>query len=65
MFCCSECILSEGKQNNHYGPEHKIALLDEVMSKFEDDSKALSYRIKALTNIIEDEINEKKMKLKI
>ena len=60
MFCCSECILSEGKQNNHYGPEHKIALLDEVMSKFEDDSKALSYRIKALTNIIEDEINEKK-----
>jgi len=60
MFCCSECILSEGKQNNHYGPDHKIALLDEVMNKFEDDSKALSYRIKALTNIIEDEINEKK-----
>ena len=60
MFCCSECILSEGRQNNHYGPEHKIALLDEVMSKFEEDSKALTYRIKALTNIIEDEINEKK-----
>jgi hypothetical protein len=60
MFCCSECILSEGKQNNHFGPEHKIALLDEVMNKFEEDSKALTYRIKALTNIIEDEINEKK-----
>ena len=60
MFCCSECILSEGKQNIHYGPEHKIALLDEVMIKFEEDSKALFYRIKALTNIIEDEIAEKK-----
>ena len=60
MFCCSECFLSEGRQNNHYGPEHKIILLDEALSKFEEDSLALAVRINNLKVIINNEIEEKK-----
>ena len=60
MFCCSECFLGEGKQNNHYGPDHKIILLDEALSKFEENSQALSVRINNLKVIINNEIEERK-----
>ena len=60
MFCCSECFLSEGRQNNHYGPDHKIILLDEALSKFEEDSEALAVRINNLKVIINNEIEERK-----
>ena len=60
MFCCSECFLSEGRQNNHFGPEHKIILLDEALNKFEEDSEALAVRINNLKVIINNEIEERK-----
>ena len=60
MFCCSECFISDGRQNNHYGPEHKIILLDEALNKFEEDSLALAVRINNLKVLINNEIEEKK-----
>jgi hypothetical protein len=60
MFCCSECFLSEGRQNNHFGPEHKIILLDEALNKFEEDAQALAVRINNLKVIINNEIEERR-----
>ena len=57
-FCCLECFESNAKNNIHFG--HKITLLDESMSKFEEDMKFLDERIQYLKTIIENEIVEKK-----
>ena len=60
-FCCLECFEEKGKYNHHSG--HKISLLDEVLTKFEEDTKFLEERIQYLKGIIETEIGEKKTDL--
>jgi len=57
-FCCLECFDENAKFNNHFG--HKISLIDEIMGKFEEDTKFLDERIQYLKTIIENEINDKK-----
>ena len=63
VFCCLECFQIDSKHNYHYG--HKIALLDEVINKFEEDSKFLDERIQYLKTIIENEITEKKNEIQL
>ena len=60
-FCCLECFDENAKFNNHFG--HKIALIDELMSKFEEDTKFLDERIQYLKTIIENEITDKKAEI--
>ena len=55
-FCCLECFEEKGKYNHHSG--HKISLLDEVLTKFEEDTKFLEERIQYLKGIIETEIGQ-------
>ena len=58
QFCCLECFENYSTNNIHIG--HKIALLDDLLNKFEEDSKFLDERIQYLKTIIENEIGEKK-----
>ena len=60
-FCCLECFDEKVKNNFHLG--HKISLLDETISKFEEDTKFLDERIQYLKGIIENEINDKKSEI--
>ena len=62
-FCCLECFESTANNNIHYG--HKITLLDESLSKFEEDMKFLDERIQYLKSIIENEIGEKKNEISL
>ena len=62
-FCCLECFEENAKNNFHKG--HKIALLDETMTKFEDNTKFLDERIQYLKSIIENEINDKKNEINL
>ena len=63
VFCCLECFETDSKYNSHHG--HKIALLDEAINKFEEDSKFLDERIQYLKTIIENEITEKKNEIQL
>ena len=60
-FCCLECFDEADPNKSHKG--HKIKLLDEVLIKMEEDSKALDERVASLKNIISDEMAGKRNEL--
>ena len=60
-FCCLECLVNTNGKNLH--KNHKIHLLDEIISKSEEDSGALEERIKNLVKIIDNEIQLKRTEL--
>lgn len=55
-FCCLECL--DDSIITH--KNHKIRLLDEILIKMEEDSKALDERIINLKSIIDNEMNLKR-----
>lgn len=60
-FCCLECFDENEIGKTHKG--HKIKLLDEVLIKMDEDSKALDERVASLKNIINDEMAAKRNEL--
>ena len=60
-FCCLECFDESDPIRSH--KNHKIKLLDEVLAKIEEDSKALDERVLSLKNIIGDEMAAKRAEL--
>ena len=56
-----ECLVNTNGKNLH--KNHKIHLLDEIISKSEEDSGALEERIKNLVKIIDNEIQLKRTEL--
>jgi hypothetical protein len=55
-FCCLECL----DDSNTIHKNHKIRLLDEILNKMEEDSKALDERIINLKSIIDNEMGLKR-----
>ena len=60
-YCCLECFDENETGRSHKG--HKIKLLDEVLGKMDEDSKALDERVASLKNIINDEMAAKRNEL--
>ena len=64
QLCCLECIAGSvnsniNDDNINIHKNHKIHLLDEIISKTEEDANALEERIKNLLKIIDGEISKK------
>jgi hypothetical protein len=57
-FCCLDCLDENNKNYAH--KNHKIILLDELLNKIDEDSKALDERISNLKSIIDNEITSKR-----
>ena len=64
QLCCLECIAGSvnsniNDDNINIHKNHKIHLLEEIISKTEEDANALEERIKNLLKIIDGEISKK------
>ncbi len=58
-FCCLECLDDTVSLHKN----HKIRLLDELLNKMEEDSKALDERILNLKSIIDNEMSLKRSEI--
>ena len=60
-FCCLQCLVEDKPDVSH--KTHKVHLLDEILTKSDEDSNALDERIKNLKKVIDSEIQNKKMEI--
>ena len=71
-FCCLECLVNSSNQdfdiinntnNTNIHQNHKVHLLDEIITKVDEDTNALGERIINLMKIIDGEIGKKKKEI--